>query len=67
MPVEIVSCPACKQRLALQAYVPPETLVVCANVTCGASLRVASRRPAKVDLVPERDTHSADCQPESYA
>lgn len=66
MSVEIVHCPICKQKLALQAYVAPETLVVCANVACGSSLRVVSREPLKVELVPESATYSADYRPESY-
>jgi alpha-aminoadipate carrier protein LysW len=66
MPVEIVDCPSCKQKLALQSYVTPQTLVVCANETCGTSLRVMHREPVQVESVPERATYGADHRPESY-
>jgi hypothetical protein len=66
MPVEIVRCPACKQRLALQGYVAVDAVLACASAACGASLRVVSRHPARVERVPESATYSADYQPESY-
>jgi alpha-aminoadipate/glutamate carrier protein LysW len=66
MAVEIVRCPTCKQRLAVQEYVIANTLVVCANVTCGTSLRITSRRPLRVEPVPEPETYKVDYRPESY-
>lgn len=66
MPVEFIRCPVCKQKLALQPYIAPGALVVCANVACGANLRVVSRQPARVEQVPESATYSADYRPESY-
>lgn len=66
MALEVVKCPVCKQKLALQAYVAVGALVVCANVHCGADLRVTSRRPARVEQVPESATYSVDFRPESY-
>ncbi|MBX0326508.1 hypothetical protein K2Z83_02215 [Oscillochloris sp. ZM17-4] len=66
MPVEFVRCPVCKQKLGLQSYVAPGALLVCANITCGADLRVVSRNPARVDLVPQSETYSAEYRPESY-
>ncbi|NJN17713.1 MAG: hypothetical protein HC822_16280 [Oscillochloris sp.] len=66
MRVEVVKCPFCKQKLGLLEYVVVGNLVVCANVKCGTSLRVTSRRPARVEVVPEPDTYSVDYRPESY-
>lgn len=64
--MHIIKCPACKQKLALQEYIIEGTLVVCGNKTCLASLRVASRRPLRVEVVPKIETHSVDYRPESY-
>jgi hypothetical protein len=66
MGVEIVRCPACKQKLGLQDYVAVGTLLVCANVACGSDLRVVARRPLKVERVPQSATYSSDSRPESY-
>lgn len=66
MPVEFVKCPVCKQKLALQEYVGTGTLVVCANPNCGTSMRVLSRGPLRVEVVPERETYRPDYRPESY-
>jgi lysine biosynthesis protein LysW len=66
MGLEVVKCPVCKQKLALQDYVAVGALVVCANLNCGADLRVVSRRPARVEEVPESATYSVDFRPESY-
>jgi lysine biosynthesis protein LysW len=66
MGVEIFQCPACKQKLGLQDYVAPGALLVCANETCGASLRIVSLHPPHVEQVPESETYSVDYQPESY-
>lgn len=64
--VETIACPMCKQKLALQAYVPAGSLVVCANPKCGTSLRVIKRHPVKVEMVAEHETHHVDYRPESY-
>lgn len=66
MAVEFVRCPNCKQRLAIQSYVSEGTLVVCANEKCGTSLRITSRRPLRVEPVPEAETYKVDYRPESY-
>lgn len=66
MAVEIVRCPVCKQKLGLQDYVAVNTLLVCANVSCGADLRVLSRHPSRVEQVPQKATYHVDHRPESY-
>lgn len=66
MPVEFVKCPVCKQKLAVFDYMTVGTLVVCANLKCGTSLRVLQRRPLRVEAVPEVETHKVDYRPESY-
>ncbi|ACL25762.1 MAG: hypothetical protein KatS3mg055_0414 [Chloroflexus sp.] len=66
MSVEIVKCPSCKQKLAIFPYVPVGGLVVCANRNCGADLRLVSRKPARVELVPQQETYTVDYRPESY-
>ena len=66
MAVEFIKCPVCKQKLALQEYVTVGTLVVCANIKCGTSLRVDSRRPVRISVIPEAETFKQDYRPESY-
>jgi hypothetical protein len=66
MSVEIVKCPSCKQKLAIFPYVPVGGQVVCANRNCGASIRLVSRRPLRIELVPEEATYTVDYRPESY-
>ncbi|MBP1464626.1 hypothetical protein EYB53_002780 [Candidatus Chloroploca sp. M-50] len=66
MNVEFVTCPTCKQKLALQKYITPGSLVVCANPRCGTSLRIIRRRPLQVEPVPEAETYHVDYRPESY-
>ncbi len=66
MAVEFITCPTCKQKLALQSYVAVGALVVCANPKCGTSLRITQRKPVKVEVVPEEETHHHDYRPESY-
>ncbi|MFV9505008.1 MAG: hypothetical protein AB4911_10645 [Oscillochloridaceae bacterium umkhey_bin13] len=66
MSVEKVKCPNCKQKLAIFPYMTVGTLVVCANLTCGTSLRILAQRPIKVEAVPEPETYSVDYRPESY-
>lgn len=66
MGVELVKCPTCRQRLALQEYVMDGAMVVCANEKCGTSLRVTGRRPLRVESVPEPETYQVDYRPESY-
>lgn len=66
MNVEFISCPTCKQKLGVISYVVQGSLVVCANPRCGTSLRVVSRKPLRVEVVPEVDTYHADYRPESY-
>lgn len=64
--VETMKCPNCKQKLALQTYVPVGATVVCANPTCGTSLRITSRRPIKVEVLSEKQTYHVEFRPESY-
>lgn len=64
--LEIVSCPTCTQKLALPAYFIVGTRIVCANANCDTTLRVVSREPARVEVVPEADQLNADSAPESY-
>ncbi len=66
MGLEVVKCPACKQKLALLDYVAVGAMLVCANLNCGTTVRVISRRPARVEMVPESATYSAEFRPESY-
>jgi ssDNA-binding Zn-finger/Zn-ribbon topoisomerase 1 len=64
--VEVVKCPVCKQKLALQRYIAPGMRVVCANPKCDTTMRVVSRKPARVERVPFNQTRNADSSPESY-
>jgi ssDNA-binding Zn-finger/Zn-ribbon topoisomerase 1 len=64
--VEFVKCPTCKQKLAILEYMTMGTLVVCANLKCGTSLRLNGRRPVRVEVVPEAETYKVDYRPESY-
>lgn len=64
--VEFVKCPTCKQKLAILEYMTTGTLVVCANLKCGTSLRISARRPMRVEAVPEHETYQVDYRPESY-
>ncbi len=64
--VEIISCPVCKQRLALQGYIVIGTRIVCANPSCNTTLRVTGRNPARVEQLTEAETRNADSSPESY-
>jgi hypothetical protein len=66
MAVELVKCPSCGQKLALQAYVLPGNEVVCANPKCLTSLKVESRQPLRVVVVPIEKTRNANSRPESY-
>lgn len=66
MKVEFVKCPTCKQKLAIFPYMTMNTLVVCANLRCGTSLRITARKPLRVEVVPEAQTYAVDYRPESY-
>ena len=52
MAVGFVKCPTCKQKLAIFDYMAAGTLVVCANLKCGTSLRISSHKPLRVEPVP---------------
>jgi hypothetical protein len=41
------------------------SLIGCVN--CDNSLRVVSRAPDQIEVVPQTATHNADSKPESYA
>jgi uncharacterized protein YbaR (Trm112 family) len=62
--VEVISCPVCEQKLAVQAYVIVGTELVCAN--CETNLRITKRRPLRVEQIPIEQTYNADSRPESY-
>ena len=64
MAPEFATCPVCKQKLALQDYITVGTEVVCNN--CESNLRIDSRRPLRISLVPIEQTFNADSRPESY-
>jgi alpha-aminoadipate/glutamate carrier protein LysW len=66
MAPEIVVCPVCKQKLMLQDYVTVGSEMVCANKNCESTLRIESRRPLRVKLVPYAATLDRDGRPESY-
>ena len=64
MAPELIACPVCKQRLALQDYMTVGSEVVCAN--CESNLRITRRRPLRVEVVPVEETFNPDSRPESY-
>ncbi len=66
MPLEIITCPVCAQKLAIQGYVLPGTAVVCANADCLSNLRITQREPLKVEVIPIEATYNPDDRPESY-
>ncbi len=66
MAPEIVTCPVCKQKLLIQDYVTVGSEMVCANKNCESTLRIESRRPLRVKLVPYTATLDPDSRPESY-
>jgi uncharacterized protein YbaR (Trm112 family) len=66
MVMEVIKCPVCKQKLALQRYIVVGTRVVCANPQCNTTLQVVRRHPVKVERVPFEQTLNASSSPESY-
>jgi len=60
----IVACPVCKQKLAIQAYVPVGTMLVCAD--CETNLKIVSVKPIKIIQVTIDETYNEDARPESY-
>jgi uncharacterized protein YbaR (Trm112 family) len=64
--IEVVACPVCGQKLALQRYILVGSRVVCANPACNTTLRVASRKPAQIERVSFEETLNQDSSPESY-
>jgi lysine biosynthesis protein LysW len=67
LPKEIImlACPRCKQKLMLTFTMLRDAVVVCPK--CGSDLRVLSRDPDKVELLPPEATLNANSKPESYA
>ncbi|MEO7911944.1 MAG: hypothetical protein ABIV47_20055 [Roseiflexaceae bacterium] len=60
-----VTCPVCKQKLALQDYMALVGVeVVCSK--CETNLRVESGRPLRLTAVPVEETFNASSRPESY-
>ena len=66
MAPEIVTCPVCKQKLLIQDYVTIGSEMVCSNINCESALRIESRRPLRVKLIPYGATLNPDSRPESY-
>jgi alpha-aminoadipate/glutamate carrier protein LysW len=66
MSVEFVTCPVCKQQLALQDYVLVGNDVVCANAKCLTTLHIDQRNPLRLSVVPFERTRNSDSRPESY-
>lgn len=66
MPLQIYRCPTCKQKLAIYDSMVPGAEVVCANRQCETVLRVISRSPLQVEIVPYEQTFDLDSRPESY-
>lgn len=66
MPVEILKCPACGQKLGVQPYIQVGSILVCANPACETRLRITKRRPIAAETVPYTETLNADSSPESY-
>ena len=66
MSIETVTCPVCKQKLAIFTYMLAGSELVCANPKCLTSLHIDSHRPLRVSVVPKAQTHNADSRPESY-
>lgn len=66
VPLEIVRCPVCRQKLGIQEYVIVGTEVVCANMNCLSSMRIVRRRPLQVELITEAETYNVNDRPESY-
>lgn len=64
--IQVVSCPVCGQKLALQRYILAGSRVVCANPNCNTTLRVTSIQPARIERVPFEETLNSDSSPESY-
>jgi hypothetical protein len=50
----------------LQDYVTVGSEMVCANPNCESTLRIDSRRPLRISLVPVEQTFNANSRPESY-
>jgi|HigsolmetaAR201D_1030396.scaffolds.fasta_scaffold06285_4 hypothetical protein len=65
MAPEIATCPVCKQKLMVQDYVVVGSEMVCAD--CETTLRITSRKPLKIELVPYTATLDMNGRPESYS
>ena len=61
----MIPCPRCGQKLMLTFTMLRDSIVVCPK--CGADLRIVSRNPDKVEVLPPEATLNADAKPESYA
>ena len=61
----MINCPVCQQKLRLSLTMLPGALVVCPQ--CGTDLRVVSREPDRLEVVPPEETLNAEAKPESYA
>lgn len=64
--MQVIACPKCKQKLALVEHFTLGAEVVCANPQCETVLRLVSRRPLRVDVVPVEATRNPSSRPESY-
>lgn len=61
----MVDCPRCAQKLMLTFTMLPDSIVVCPQ--CGADLRIVSRDPDQLEVLPPEATRNANAKPESYA
>lgn len=61
----MLTCPRCQQKLMLTFTMLRGSIVVCPK--CGADLRIVSRDPDRVEVLPPEATLNANAKPESYA
>jgi hypothetical protein len=66
MSLEFATCPVCKQKLGVYDYMTTGADVVCANPECQTYLRIDSRRPLRLSVIPDQQTYNAETRPESY-
>lgn len=64
MSAQVIQCPACRRRLAIQSHVITGVSVVCAD--CRTTLKVVSVKPLKLEKVDVSKTYNVDSRPESY-
>ena len=60
----MISCPRCQQKLKMNFTMLAGTTVICP--TCGATLKVLSRDPDRVEMIGEKGPLNVNAKPESY-